>query len=71
MKKYAKIINQDTKICIVGIGDPSVTFSINDEKIITVGDYYESIGMEEMDVEKAYTGDWYVEGYAPQPPEGE
>ena len=26
------------------------------------------IGMEEMDVEQAYNGNWYVEGYAPEKP---
>ncbi len=55
MKKYAQIINQETKQCDVGLG--------------TNVNYYISIGMTEMDVEKAYNGNWYVEGYAPQEPE--
>ena len=53
MKKYAKIINEGTKLCEVGLG--------------TNSDFYESIGMTEMDVEQAYNGGWYVAGYAPQP----
>ena len=54
MKKYAKIENEETKQCSVGLGDDK--------------EYYESIGMEEMDVEQAYNGNWYVEGYAPEKP---
>lgn len=55
MKKYAKIINEQTKQCDVGLG--------------TNTEFYKSIGMSEMDVEQAYTGNWYVEGYAPEKPE--
>ena len=55
MKKYAKIINEETKECEVGLG--------------TNGAFYESIGLEEMDVEEAYNGSWYLEGFAPQKPE--
>lgn len=54
MKKYAKIENQETKECSVGLG--------------TDVEFYKSIGMEEMDVEQAYNGSWYVEGYAPIQP---
>ena len=54
MKKYAKIINEETKQCEVGIG--------------TNVEFYKSIGMTEMDVEQAYNGSWYVEGYAPEEP---
>lgn len=54
MKKYAKVINEETKVCSVGIG--------------TNKEYYESIGMTEMDVEQSYDGQWYVEGYAPEKP---
>ena len=54
MIKYAKIINQETKQCEVGIGTNTA--------------FYESVGMTQMDVEQAYTGDWYVSGYAPQEP---
>ena len=50
---YAKIVNKETKECIVGTG--------------TNTEFYKSIGMTEMDVEQAYNGCWYVKGYAPQP----
>lgn len=53
MLKYAKITNEETKQCEVGIG--------------TNAEFYKSIGMTEMDVEQAYNGYWYVAGYAPQP----
>ena len=55
MKKYAKIINDKTKEVQIGVG-------VNDE-------YYIEIGMTLMDVEQAYNGLWYVEGYAPIKPE--
>ena len=55
MLKYAKVIDDKTKLCEVGVG--------------TNTDFYKSIGMTEMEVEQAYTGDWYVAGYAPQKPE--
>lgn len=54
MKKYAKIINEETKACNVGLG--------------TNSKFYKSIGMTEMEVEEAYNGSWYVEGYAPEKP---
>ena len=53
MLKYAKIINEETKQCEVGLG--------------TNSEFYQSIGMTEIDVEQAYDGNWYVEGYAPLP----
>lgn len=52
MKKYAKIINENTKECQVGLGDGY--------------DFYRSIGMTETEVEQAYNGTWYVAGYAPK-----
>ena len=55
MKKYAKVINEETKVCEVGLG--------------TNSNFYQSIGMTEMDVEQAYDGNWYVLGYAPEKPE--
>ena len=55
MKKYAKIINEETKACEVGIG--------------TNAKFYQSIGMTEQEVEQAYDGGWYVKGYAPQKPQ--
>lgn len=54
MKKYAKVTNQETKLCEVGLG--------------TNAEFYKSIGMTEMDVEQAYDGSWYVKGYAPVQP---
>ena len=55
MKKYAKLINEETKECQVGIG--------------TNSKFYQSLGMVEMEVEQAYNGSWYVKGYAPTAPE--
>ena len=55
MKKYAKIINEETKACEVGVG--------------TNTSFYASIGMTEMEVEQAWNGSWYVAGYAPVKPE--
>lgn len=55
VKKYAKINNEETKSVDVAIGT-----DIN---------FYKSIGMTEMEVEQAYNGDWYLQGYAPAKPE--
>lgn len=55
MKKYAKVINEETKLCEVGLG--------------TNAKFYQSIGMTEQEVEQAYDGSWYVLGYAPKKPE--
>lgn len=55
MKKYAIIENEETKVCSVGIG--------------TDTEFYRSIGMSEMDVEKGWDGNWYLSGYAPQKPQ--
>ena len=57
MIKYAKITNQETKQCEVGIG--------------TNTEFYKSIGMTEIEVEQSYDGSWYVKGYAPEEPETE
>ena len=54
MKKYAKVINEETKACEVGTGTNTA--------------FYASIGREEMDVEQAYDGSWYLKGYAPEKP---
>ena len=54
MLKYAKIINEETKLCEVGLGTNSA--------------FYKSIGMSEMEVEQAYDGSWYLKGYAPEKP---
>ena len=104
MEKYAKIINEETKLCEVGLGNPEKIFEeriipeksheetipaeydeegniIKDEEIITVideeehaeiitvGDWYKSLGMEKMEVEQAYNGSWYVAGHCPVEPE--
>lgn len=55
MIAYAKIVNEKTKECKVGSG--------------TNKDFYKSIGMTEMEVEKAHNGVWYLKGYAPVKPE--
>lgn len=55
MKRYAQIVDEELGSVIVGTG--------------TNYDYYESIGMEEMEVEQAYNGAWYVMGYAPEKPQ--
>lgn len=55
MKKYAKIINEETKACEVGLG--------------TNAKFYQSIGMTKMEVEQAYNGGWYLKGYAPEKPQ--
>jgi hypothetical protein len=54
MIKYAKVINEETKLCEVGLG--------------TNSEYYKSLGMTEMDVEQAWNGDWYLYGYVPEKP---
>ena len=54
MKKYAKIINEETKEVSVGTGTNSA--------------FYQSIGMTEMEVELGYNGNWYLAGYAPAKP---
>ena len=112
MLKYAKVINEETKQCEVGLGDPTAIFDevekvrtrqeteqqeqvvpaeydeqgnlVKEEtteivdvpidksetfiETMTVGEWYESIGMTEQDVEQAYNGDWYLTGYAPTQP---
>ena len=55
MKKYAKVVNEETGLCEVGVG--------------TNTSFYASIGMTEMEVEQAYNGQWYLKGYAPAKPE--
>ena len=54
MKKYAIIIDEETKACQVGLGDNV--------------EFYQSLGFEEMEVEQAWNGDWYILGYAPKKP---
>ena len=54
MKRYAKIIDENTKRVAIGEG--------------TDTEFYKSVGMEEIEVEQAYDGAWYVKGYAPTQP---
>lgn len=54
MKKYAKVINEETKEVSIGTGTNTA--------------FYKSIGMSEMEVEQAYDGSWYVKGFAPEKP---
>lgn len=51
---FAKVIDEKTKQCEVGIGTDS--------------DFYRSIGMTEQEVEQAWDGQWYIKGYAPSKP---
>ena len=53
--KYAKIIDESTKLCDVGLG--------------TNVNLYKSLGMVPQDVEEAYNGNWYLAGYAPAKPQ--
>ena len=50
--KYARIINEKTKEVCVGLGNNV--------------EFYKSIGMEEIDVEQAWNGAWYLKGHAPK-----
>lgn len=54
MIKYAKIINENTNKVDVGLGNNTA--------------YYSHLGMTPIEVEQAYNGEWYVQGYAPQEP---
>ena len=51
---YAKIINNETKEVVVVEN--------------ATREFIEANGFTEMDVEQAYNGFWYVEGYAPEEP---
>lgn len=55
MNLYAKIENDTTKAVSVGIGTNKV--------------FYQFIGMELMEVEQGYDGNWYLSGYAPIKPQ--
>ena len=53
MIKYAKVVNEETKECQVGLG--------------TNIEFYIAQGMTEQDVEKCErNGSWYLAGYVPQ-----
>lgn len=58
MKKYAKVINEETKECSVGFGTNTA--------------FYKSLGMKKIDVEEGQNGSWYLKGYVPEikPEEG-
>ena len=51
---YAKIIDEKTKRCLVGLGDDAA--------------YYESEGYIQAEVELGYDG-WYIAGYVPDKPQ--
>lgn len=55
MNVYAKIENDETKTVSIGIG--------------TNAEFYESIGMTQMEVEQGFDGNWYLQGYAPVKPQ--
>lgn len=55
MFKFAKVVNEETKLCEVGLG--------------TNSKFYESIGMTLQEVEQGYDGNWYLQGYAPEKPQ--
>ena len=53
MQKYAKVVNEETGACIVGLGDAA--------------EYYEAQEMTLLDVEQATDGGWYLAGKVPAP----
>ena len=57
MKKYAKVINEETK-------EVSIAISENPDVL-----YFERRGFTLQEVEQAYDGGWYLSGYAPEKPE--
>ena len=81
MKAYAKVVNEETKACIVGLGNPDAIFKTEQqtsvdketgavieckEITVTTGEYYASQGMTLQEVEQSENGGWYLAGYAPQ-----
>lgn len=54
MKMYAKIVDIERGICEVGLG--------NNE------DFYKSLGMELIDVEEGFDGNWYIAEKVPLAP---
>lgn len=65
--KYAKLIDKETGRCEVGIGDPDAVFAIEEQRTLYVRDFYESLGMSLLDVEKGHDGNWYLSGRVPDP----
>lgn len=53
MKKYAKVINEETKACIVGLGEESCGLYISENFTV-------------QDVEQSFDGRWFLAGYAPE-----
>lgn len=53
MQKYAKVVDIDNKMCVVGLGDNA--------------EFYQAAGMSLQEVEKGYNG-WYLKGFAPLQP---
>ena len=51
-RKYAKVVNNQTKEVSVGLGDNEA--------------FYISLGMTEQDVQLADNGKWYLVGHAPR-----
>lgn len=52
MIKYARILNDETKLCEIGTG--------------TNVEFYQSLGFTQQDVEQSdLNGQWYLKGYAP------
>ena len=54
MEVFARVIDEKSKKCEIGLGSDK--------------DFYQSIGMIEMEVEQACDGCWYLLGYAPERP---
>lgn len=52
MLKFAKIVNDETKACEIGLG--------------TNSGFYKSLGFTEMDVGHGEDGIWYLAGHAPE-----
>ena len=81
MQRFAKVINEETRQCIVGIGDPAAHWKTerieieapsedNPEGVYqaverTIADYYREQGMELLDVELGDDGKWYLSGFGP------
>jgi hypothetical protein len=73
MEKYAKIIDADSGICEVAEGNPDAVWRIvvdesGEQITLYARDFYESIGMSLMDIEKGYDGAWYIASKVPVPP---
>lgn len=77
MLVYAKVIDAASGRCEVGTGDPEEILYVErdpdtgETKNVKVKDFYISLGMTEIEVEKAWNGSWYLPGMAPVPPEKE